>query len=452
MAEESDSRGRKLANDDAANDYVSAMLKGDTNGLIDKIASDPRLTWETKRSLGEAIEKQTSDGSREAARHFGYGFFPALQAITASPDDPNRVSDPSTLLSHVLPGGDLTLAGYEKLNQIFKENLRGPDPAAINGAKASLIAYAKSKLSFDQETSGIVGMTPLKDTRGAQIFNAQFIPRFEASYDQWIKAGKNPWDFLTQETVDKLRKGLRDPTEMAQARIAAGDSAAGLGPSGYNAAPQIAPPPPPPSIEGLDPDGWRSAVSQMPEATSRGPVTREVWAKALTILATNPTPKTVRFFNESPYGRAGLDGSALVKQLTGLDVQAELQPTSTVDSAVSPTLDPTGGAALGPRSAYPSDWRQGDSRILSAAPNVLGTSATKIVDAAGTLGEATADADLEAGAKFSVIGDAMASGAKSVARGVGSGIEVLKGLIPEPGVASPALAEIRKHRPKEDKR
>ena len=338
VADESDNRGRKRANDDAADGYVSAMLKGDTDGLVDKIASDPRLTWETKRSLGDAIQKETSDGSREMARHYGQGFLPALKAINAAPDDPNRISDASTLLSHVGQGGDLTFAGYEKLSQMAKATARDVNGASENRLREHMYQYANEKMTYTIP-SFMPGQPDKRDVRGTELFNAVLIPQVEAASEKWVAAGHSlsePNSPISKKNIDALIETIRPKRQMDADRI----SALGQAPAQDTL-------PPAPPIQGLDAEGWKATVAQTPNvATPRGQLSREGWAKALTILATTPTPRNVRFFDQSSFGRAGLSGSGLVKQLTGLDVQAE-------PSVAAYTGSPTGGATLGDPTNYP---------------------------------------------------------------------------------------------------
>ncbi len=299
-----DEKARKEANDEAAGGYVTRMLSGNVQGIVQEIANDPHLTWETKRSLGEAAQKQT--GQDDTAT-YGPGFWSAYKAVTASPSDPSRIADPSELLKRAGPGGDLTLAGVQKLSQTLKENQRSVSDAAVNQAKVGLLAYAKSKLSFDQE-SMFPGMKPLSDPKGAQVFNAQFIPKFEAAYDQWTKAGKDPWQFLTQDTVDRLKQGMRPEREMAMDRIAAVDSAT---PGVNNPAAQ----PLPPAPAGIDPGAWTRVVAAPPPQETGVLFSSYAWARAVRMLSADPTPQNMKAFDESQFGRGGASAEDVLKRL-----------------------------------------------------------------------------------------------------------------------------------------
>lgn len=305
ISENLTAQARKQANDKAAGSYVSEMLTGQKPDLVDRIASDPNLSWETKRTLGDAAQHAAGDAGN--AKTYGPGFAKAYQNILAPAGDPNRISDATEVLRRAGPGGDLTISGAEKLMQVMGQARRSVDDQAVHTAKSGLINYAKSKLSFDQEML-IPGLPPMKDPKGAQIFNAQFIPRYEAAYDTWVKDGKNPYDFLTQENVDKMIKGMRSPSEMAMARMAATGEVGGETPGQS----QVAPAP-----QGIEPKAW-NAVAALPPVTESGkPFTRDSWGKALRMLVEKPTDDTIAQFNASKFGKAGADGKQLLGQLLG---------------------------------------------------------------------------------------------------------------------------------------
>ena len=134
------------------------------------------------------------------------------------------------------------------------------DDTAVHTAKAGLLDYAKGKLSFDQEML-FPGVKPLADPKGKAIFDAKFIPKFEAAYDAWVKDGKNPWEFLTQENVDKLMQGMRSKTEMAMDKISARDDATG------EKTEQAVPPPP----ADIPAPAWQEVMAERPIAPSRAP-------------------------------------------------------------------------------------------------------------------------------------------------------------------------------------
>ena len=277
-------------------------MKGDLSGIVDQIADDPKLTWETKRALGDAAEKKVGSDVNEASEAYGPGFWNAYKAVNAPTDDPTRIADPTMLLRRAGPGGDLTLAGAEKLSGILKQNQASVNDQSVNTTKLGLFNYAKNQLSFEEDT----GPIKIRDPKGEAIFNAQFIPKFEAGYDQWIKAGKNPWEFLTQDNVDKMTAGMRDKNQMA----ATGETPPGVQPQ-EDTAPLPAPP------QGANPDAWKSIVSAPPPTTDGGQFTHAAWGQALGMLIQNPTPENIAAFNQSKFGRAGYSGQELIDRLKG---------------------------------------------------------------------------------------------------------------------------------------
>lgn len=304
IAAESDQRAKKAANDQAADGYVQRILKGDSDGLVEAITNDPHLTFETRHALGEAAMKQSGNDVKEATQTYGPGFWDAYKKVTLPPGDPNRISDPTELLQRAGPNGDLTLAGATRLTQTLREGQKSVDDQAVNTTRASLLSYAKSKLSFEEDT----GPIKIRDPKGEAMFAGQFIPKFMAAYDTWQKEGKNPWEFLTQANVDKMITGMRSSSQMAQDRMTALGEVTGQTPEPANA-----PLPPPPA--NADPKAWNTIISKPPTSDTGAPFPHVAWAAALNLLLSNPTPQTIQMFNTSKYGRAGFDANDLLKQL-----------------------------------------------------------------------------------------------------------------------------------------
>lgn len=309
IAEEADIKARKLANDQAADVYIKRLQNGDYNGISSAITNDQHLTWETRKMLGNIAENKTGNDERKATETFGPGFWGAYKAVLAPSDSPEKITELNALLGRAGPGGDLTLAGVQKLGQVMHESRKSITDSASNQAKLHLMTYAKGKLSFDQELL-IPGVpqSMARDPKGEQVFNAQFIPKFEAAYDKWVKDGKDPWAFLNKENVDKMILGMRSQREMAEEKMRAtnnlGDLQAPVAmPKGGN----------------VDQSAWNTLTSKPAALKDGTPLTKTVWANALATLAMNPNKAAVEGFNKM-LGRD--DGAALLKQLTGKDVNA----------------------------------------------------------------------------------------------------------------------------------
>ncbi len=298
-------RAKKEASDQAANGYISRMLRGDMPSA-EEIAADPDLSWETKRTLGD-VALRASGG--DATMSYGPGFWKAYQQVTAPVGSPERISDINQILTRAAPGGDLTLAGVEKLYQVMQQSQRSIEDASVNQAKASLMTYAKSKLSFDQEML-YPGVPPLRDPAGEQVFNSVFVPKFMAAFDEWVKAGKNPWDFLTRENVDKLMEGMRSPSEMAQAKIAATGEATGeaVGP------PKPYQPAPPPAPEGVSDENWQRVMRRPPYRPDGNPWDYQSWAEAVNALRASPTPEVKAAFDKW-FGPSGITADEILRDL-----------------------------------------------------------------------------------------------------------------------------------------
>lgn len=270
-------KAKNEANDKAADWFVKRVLTGDVQNIIPDIVSNPDLKWETRENLSKLAAQY--DPSSAATMEYGKGFWNAYKAVTAPPGDPSRVTDINAILSRVGPNGDLTIDGAAKLIGTMGTMKKDSASAAVMTAKGGLINYAKSKLSFDQSVS-MPGAPPMKDPVGEAIFNSQFIPKFEASFDKWVSDGKDPFDFLTKERVDDMARDLRDPFAMAAARVAAQIQ------SGDPTVAQNVPPVPAPTIE---PKFWNEAAVSPPISGATGqamPTGR--WVTSLSQLLRHP--------------------------------------------------------------------------------------------------------------------------------------------------------------------
>ncbi len=277
---------RKQESDKAADGYMTKILTGNyTPDLLNSIAADPALEWQTKQSLNNAMLAHAQDTSAGATAAYGQGFWKAFQQVNAPPGDPSRISDVSSILNRAGPGGDLNLSGAKELVSILGTNARSVDDASVNQAKASLMQYAKSKLSFQQDT----GPIQIKDPEGERLFSARFVPKFLAAFDAATKEGKDPWrEFLTQDNVDKMLAGLRSPREMALAQLSAETT-------GVDTSQLVAPPVPP----GVNEEGWKVVMNTVPpiKLNDGSQMPPQNWQIAVERLQADPTPRTRQLFD-----------------------------------------------------------------------------------------------------------------------------------------------------------
>ena len=297
VAEEEDTKARKARSDQAMDGFVQRMLTNqNTRNIVNEIANDPNLTPEVKWSLGQAAEHRAGDDLQSASSSYGPGFWNAYKAVTAGADDPSKITDVTALLKMAGPETDpehrVTLEGVQKLAQTMSASQKSVQDASVTQTKTALLNYAKSKLSFEQDT----GPIKIRDPKGEQLFNAQFIPKFEAAYDQWVKAGKNPYEFLSQKNVDELMKGMRNPSEMAQERLRA---------SGEEPPAEAAPPAP----FGVDEKPWQRIMGAPPKMPNGQTWPMSNWGAAIEKLRANPTPEMQAAFDKkfAPSGYTAKD-------------------------------------------------------------------------------------------------------------------------------------------------
>ncbi|MDE2439842.1 MAG: transglycosylase SLT domain-containing protein [Betaproteobacteria bacterium] len=295
----------KQLNDDTANSYVSRILKNDPKdvaNIVQEIAADPNLTnFETKKTLADLADKYQVGTSRQ----LGAGFSKALGDITS-----NKITDVNDIYKRALPGGDLTLDGADRLVGIMQKGQKSTDNAAVNTSRDAMLKYAHSKLSFDQEVM-FPGLPPLKDAKGEQIYNAQFVPKFEAAFDQWLKEGKNPYDFLTQKNVDTMVEGLRPANQMNADRVNAGmDQSSGDTVGNIPVAPN-----------GANAKNWSSLLQMAPIRPDGSRLPPDKWGEALSILwnasqtqSLEDFKKTTDLFN-SHFAVSGTDAKTVLEQM-----------------------------------------------------------------------------------------------------------------------------------------
>lgn len=325
IATEGDARARREASDGARDAYTTQILTTATtqpaqlSALVAQIDRDPKLDGPAKIALHNFA---TNKFGLDEGAAYGEAYPEIYRRILLPPGDPQRINDATDILTAGAPGGGLSPKGTERLMQVFTASRKNTDQMAVNQAKASLITYMKNKLSFEDNT----GPIKIRDPKGEAIFNGKAVPMFESAYDNWIKEGKNPWEFLTQDNVDKLVGGLRSKSEMAAEKIAA--EGGGV---------QIENAPIPEAPKDANADAWK-ALLQKPPVMSTGQVaTPQQYALAINLLAENPTDKVKAQFNKS-FGADGAQADDVLAKLKGEQrpqpAAATTQPTPAEQPAV----------------------------------------------------------------------------------------------------------------------
>jgi Transglycosylase SLT domain len=315
IAENNNEKANKRLVEEAANEYTTAMHTGQfTDETYANLVKDPRLDsdWKTRDALINISRTQSGSDRVSATLAYGPGFWSAYKSITAPLGDPNRVTDPTALLPRAGPGGDLTLAGVQKLQETMAVARKSVDDKAVQASLSGVIAAAKSKLSFDGEMT-FPNMPPKRDIKGEQIFNEKFLPTYLGMFDRWVKDGKDPMEFISdQDRRDKLIQQLRPKSQMDMDRVSATGEQTG------DKVDQTIPPPP----AGVDPKQWNEVMSVRPIVPSGQPVHPLNWAHIITILRQNPTPDMIKHFDEMA---PGFNGREILKKL---GVATEASPNS----------------------------------------------------------------------------------------------------------------------------
>jgi hypothetical protein len=339
IATEGDARAKKDANDKSMNGYVSQIMQTGiaTPQIMSQISNDNSLTAETKENL---YRFATNDFGFESMTQFGDSYSELYKRILLPAGDPQRINDANQLLVAASPGGGLTPRGADRLMKVFAASRKDPDQTSVNQTKSSLMTYAKNKLSFEEDT----GLIKIRDPKGEAIYNASFIPKFESAYDQWIKDGKNPWEFLTRENVDKLANGMRPKAQMdADRMIAQGQSAADV--------PGQTPQELPATPDKVDPAAWAKVISAAPQSANGHAWPYANWAAVVNKLRENPTPELVKAFDDR-FGPAGITAKSVLETLGGgpekpketnapsqeetlSHMQPEAQPTPGLETSLS---------------------------------------------------------------------------------------------------------------------
>jgi len=332
------SEQQKVISNKVTEDYLGRIDKGDfasrTGGssIFDDVKNDPRLAG---LGLRGEIVKQTIMGiitrrtGNEDSGDMGSGYLKAMKGITAPYGDPNKIVDPIQILQ-MENSGELTKRGAMELQRELGA-VKKEDGPGIVATKSAMLTYASSLLSFDQEMS-YPGMPPLKDEKGREAFLSEFVPKFYAGYDNWVKQGKDPMQFLTRDNIAKMAEQVRPKKEMAMDKLIATNSAATIADNPATPLPE--------APQNVQPDMWKTVVSSPPVRADNTHMPHEIWAKFVENLVKDPSQENINLFNSSQFGRAGYRAERIIKQLTGKDPQENLIPEERTEGVSAPVETP----------------------------------------------------------------------------------------------------------------
>lgn len=163
-----------------------------------EIWNDPQLTLAAKEKLFNV--KQATTGGEKADKTYGPGFYKLYQQVHARDDDPNRLTDPASLYSHVGPNGDLTVAGVDKLVSEI-QGRKTPEGVSEGEMKSQFFKMAKSQISGSDEGLHI------HDPKGDELY-LKFMAQALPAYDAGRKAGKSSTQLLNPESPDYIGKSI----------------------------------------------------------------------------------------------------------------------------------------------------------------------------------------------------------------------------------------------------
>jgi len=131
---------------------------------------------------------------------YGPGFYDLFRQVHAPEGDPNRITNPQQLWSHIGPKGDLTVSGLEKLTSEI-EAKRSPEGAAEAEMKKQFLANARAQITGTDEGLHI------KDPKGDELY-LKFLAQVLPAYDAGRKEGKSPTQLLNPDSPDYIGKTI----------------------------------------------------------------------------------------------------------------------------------------------------------------------------------------------------------------------------------------------------
>lgn len=299
IAEEQDSRAAKARNDTAQQQFVAEIIKGTDASIIQKIANSGLPANEMENLYKFAV----GDGGVENTMSYGPGYTDTFRRVLANENDPSRIVDPGAVIA-MGPGGtgQLTKKGVGEILSSMDKIKKQPDQAGIATVKSHQLEHYKDQFAIDQNFN-IPGMKPFKNQKGLDKFNHDFVPAFEAAYSQWIAAGKNPMDFLSDnKKMDEIMNRVYPLAERAKDTVRGDDTS------------DAKPLPPPP--EGVDAKGWNYLMSDVPKGakTNGEPLDAETWGKVVNWLRNDPSPENRAKFDKR-MGPAGYTADYVLKHV-----------------------------------------------------------------------------------------------------------------------------------------
>jgi hypothetical protein len=194
-------KAQRDAQEDAGQTVVKQLMTDPAKFDVSTIANNPALSYEQKVSLWKLAESHLSKSDDHDTKTYGQGFYSLFQSVHAPEGDPNRITDPSALWSHVGPNGDLTVSGVDKLTQEIQSR-RTPEGESEGEMRKQFLATAK------QEISGRSELYHMRDPKGDELF-LKFMATALPQYDAGRRSGKTAAQLLNPDSSDYVGKSIK---------------------------------------------------------------------------------------------------------------------------------------------------------------------------------------------------------------------------------------------------
>jgi hypothetical protein len=187
----------KDQSDNAEWGYFNQIHTDDPNLTLRQILSDQRLDREARERLVKGYEER--GGNTKTDHTYGPAFYDIYNRVHLPEGNPQRITDPNELYSHVGPNGDLTVGGVDKLRSEI-EGRKTPEGTAESAMKKNFLEMAETKIA----PTNALGIKLPKTNEDFQRFLTWFFPE----YEKQRAAGKSAVDLLNPKSKDYLGSGI----------------------------------------------------------------------------------------------------------------------------------------------------------------------------------------------------------------------------------------------------
>lgn len=316
IAEDQTEKARKLANDNAAKDYITTINdalhtpeKQDWVALAGKINHDQNLDWRTQEALVSRIKGISGEEQMIA---FGPDYMRAREGLFSNPGTPGHIES----ISDVANWKGITTGGLKDLQDRLSASKKGIDRQSIEKRAVSVLKDVYSRMGIEEDN----GYFKMRNPEGAHIFQGILQPEFDKQLSNLVQHAEKTGDmskvdeFLSPEHVTKFMNSFYNKEQMARDKMNAVYEQTGKEPAGM---------PPPLAPRGINEAGWKEVMQKRPVGKDDAPLPYAIWRGPIEKLAQNPTADMARAFDQKyPNGKLGWTGAEIIKKLTGKDVNA----------------------------------------------------------------------------------------------------------------------------------